>query len=112
MERWFIKAKRELESRGLIYDDLAAHLGVSTGAVGHYMVGRREPTLEQLRKIAGFLNMSLSELLESDPFFLIDDNEKSLISVFRSLTEDDRSTALRLLDAMKKPPVKKSFTDE
>jgi transcriptional regulator with XRE-family HTH domain len=48
---------------GVTQDQLAQELGVTRGAVGHYLNGRREPSLEQMAIIARKLNMTVAELL-------------------------------------------------
>ena len=52
---------------GLKQADLTDALGVKTrGAVGHYLAGRREPSIEQLAALAAKLQISLGDLVGTD----------------------------------------------
>ena len=50
--QWSITARRRAKQLGLTQHDLAAALGVTRAAVGHYMSGRREPDIEGLKALA------------------------------------------------------------
>ena len=97
---WYIKARSILKSKGLRYIDIAQALGVTESAVGHYLTGRREPTLEIIRKIAAMCGQSLSELVGEDPRFLVDENEKQLIDLLRKLSEAEKQAALKIIKAL------------
>lgn len=43
--------------------DFAECIGVSSGAVGMWETGKREPALEMIIKIAGFFEVSLDDLI-------------------------------------------------
>lgn len=48
---------------GIPQEKLAKNLGCTRGAIGHYLSGRRNPTFEQLDKIAHLLNVNPAWLL-------------------------------------------------
>lgn len=58
---WCSRAVARMEERGLKQTDLMETFGVSTrGAVGHYLSGRREPSIGQFQRLAeklGFASM-------------------------------------------------------
>jgi len=55
---------RELrESKGLKQKELAAQLGLTEGAIGLYEIGRRNPPIDTLNKLADFFDVSVDYLL-------------------------------------------------
>ncbi len=64
MEKWFDRVRTLMRRDGVTQDALTEVLGVKTrGAVGHYLSGRREPSIEQLRALATIFNVSLDWIL-------------------------------------------------
>ena len=61
---------------------LAAKIGAATGTVQQYELGKREPRLSQLEKIATALDVSVGELLGTEP--QIDREYEDLTEVLRS----------------------------
>lgn len=93
---WYEIARAELRAKDITYARLASMMSVSTAAVGHWMTGRREPTLAQIKYIANVIGKSLSEIVGEDPYFLIDTYERKLIDKFRSLSPEERTLFVRL----------------
>lgn len=61
---WIGRARARMAELGLNQNDLIEPLGVQTrGAVGHYMTGRREPSMSQMIALSTALRMSLDDLL-------------------------------------------------
>ncbi len=94
---WYTKAKAALKERGLIYDDVAQALHVTVSAVGHYLSGRREPSLEQVKTIARMVDKSISELCGEDAYFVVKTDEQRLIDAFRQLSDDEQKFLLKQL---------------
>lgn len=86
----------------MTYLQVGELLNVSESAVGHYLSGRRQMKVRQLKALAEFLNMTLSEMVGDDALFVEETEEKELIELIRSLPEEQRKAALALL---------RSFTD-
>ena len=62
---WIERARIRMDELGLTQSDLMAPLGVKTrGAVGHYMTGRREPSIAQFSALAKILDVTIDNLLE------------------------------------------------
>ena len=101
MTPWYEKARLAIKAKGIRYIDIAAVLGCTEGAVGHYLRGRREPTVETLRIIAEQAGLSLSDMVGDDPRFIADADEKSLIDAFRKLDAEKRHSLLTLAKALK-----------
>lgn len=62
-ESWIDRARNQMQLLSIPQEKLATNLGCTRGAVGHYLSGRRNPTLEQLDKIAQLLSVSPAWLL-------------------------------------------------
>lgn len=56
--KWYDLAKTLMRDRGLTYDDLAEHFSVSKGAVGHWMTGKREPSLQDIAGILAYVGVT------------------------------------------------------
>lgn len=100
MNRWYDRVKTELKRRGIIYDQVADALGVSKGSVSHYLTGRYEPSIKQLKVLAGMLEMSLSEMVGDDAYFVTSDDEKRIIDALRKLPQSEREAALALIQGL------------
>lgn len=57
MNAWYEHAKREMEARGISQEQMAEWLGVTQGAVGHWLNGKREPKLETINQLLGLLSL-------------------------------------------------------
>lgn len=56
--------KRIREKKGITKAALSTALNISASAIAFYEKGEREPNLENLKKIATYLNVTVDELLE------------------------------------------------
>lgn len=81
--------------KGLSQRELAQILNVSTGTVGNWETGTREPDFAMTIKIADFLNVSLDTLLgrerRSDQFLtseVTSPSEKELLTAFRKIGQE------------------------
>ena len=64
---WTGRARAQMRARGVSQQDLSRLLECTRGAVGHYLSGRRHPSLEQMEIIARELGVDLLWLLRGDP---------------------------------------------
>lgn len=55
--KWNDLAKSLMRDKGLTYEDLAEHFSVSKGAVGHWMTGKREPSLQDIAGILAYVGV-------------------------------------------------------
>ncbi len=60
------RIKQVLEKKGIKQIWLAEHLGKSYNMVNSYVQNRRQPSIEDLFKIATILNVDVKELLVSN----------------------------------------------
>lgn len=64
MEKWQDRVRSLMKKRGVTQDALTSVLSVSTrGAVGHYLSGRREPSLDQFTALASYFSVNLHGFL-------------------------------------------------
>ncbi len=64
LRRLAMKLKKEREKRGLSQEALAKKAGISRGYLARLEIGRHDPTITMLRKIARALGVPVGELLE------------------------------------------------
>lgn len=88
-----IRLKELRQSRNLSQKELSGILNVSTGTVGNWEVGLREPDFKTLIKIADLFNVSCDYLLDR---FTPDNNlNENKICVSISSIEDEMLTEFR-----------------
>lgn len=51
MNEWYEIAKKLMEAQGISQESMAERLGVTQGAVGHWLNGKREPKLEMINRL-------------------------------------------------------------
>lgn len=102
MTSWHQKAKALLKAKQVKYADVAEALCVGESAVGHYLNGRREPSIDQVRTIARMAGVSMSELVGEDAYFLVNRTERGLIDDFRGLSDGEREMAARMIHSLRK----------
>ncbi|MDH0357071.1 MULTISPECIES: LexA family transcriptional regulator [Morganella] len=81
--KWNDLAKSLMRDKGLTYEDLAEHFSVSKGAVGHWMTGKREPSLQDIAGILayvgvrnpvinpdGSITVNEEDIIKYDPIYL------------------------------------------
>lgn len=62
---WYDLAKERMKALGVTQEDIAVHLGITKGAVSHWLNGRRHPTLQEISEIFNRLGIK-------DPVFNTD----------------------------------------
>lgn len=55
--KWFDVAKIRMRESGITQETLAEHLGMTKGAVSHWLNARREPSINDIAKILNFLGL-------------------------------------------------------
>ncbi|MFP1749221.1 LexA family protein [Lonsdalea quercina] len=55
--KWYELAKSRMKDLDINQEKLAEHLGITKGAVSHWLNARREPSLDDIAKILRFLGM-------------------------------------------------------
>lgn len=88
----------------MLVKDLGEALGITASGAGHYLVGRRNHTPDMLRNIARALDMSIAELIEDDPDFARNEDERQTLAFLRQIPEDRIAAALAMLRGLANPP--------
>lgn len=90
-----LQLKEIRQKKGLSQKELAHILNVSTGTVGNWETGTREPDFSMTIKIADYFNVSLDTLLGRERRFdkfltseITSSSEKELITAFRKIGQE------------------------
>lgn len=91
----------------LTQTQIADKLGLSVSLVSFWESGKREPVLDDVRKIANMFNVSIADLVGRDITQTYADvveaeKERELILYYRSLTSDQQSAVLTMVKGMAK----------
>lgn len=80
-------------------DVIRAFPEVSPAIVGHWFQGKRQPQLDNLRKLAAILDVSAAALVADDPDYAVTNEERLGLALLRGLTPDVRQAILALMQA-------------
>ena len=65
----FMKGLRQIRiSKNLNQQKVAMDLNISREALSHYETGRREPSLDMLKKLSAYFNVSIDYLINGEEF--------------------------------------------
>jgi len=73
---WYDIAKQRIDALGLNQEKLAEHIGVTKGAVSHWLNGRRNPTLQEIGAIFKYLGVNDASF-NSDGTFTVGETEEA-----------------------------------
>lgn len=102
MRQWWEILRADFKAKRITNARIAAELGVSEGAVGHWLRGFREPTVEVIAKLCAIAGRSVAEVMASDPYWISNPTERALIDAWRAMPEDQRQ-AFAILAETRKP---------
>lgn len=107
---------------GMTQEELASRLNTTKSAISKYELGKREPNLAQLSKIANALSVTVSDLVDRDYWSTLSDTERKaafaanpykelLNGFFDQLNEEGQAKAVERVEELteipkyqKKPP--------
>lgn len=99
--------KKIRKNKKMTQEDFGKLVGLSTNTVQRYELGKRQPTIETINKIAGALGVSINELIDSDydksryklEKALLDgsSNISNLVTNFENATKEDSVKTFRNL---------------
>lgn len=88
------------ERRGLYQKDLAELLGIIQNSYSKYELGKAEPSIANLIKLADFFDVTLDELVDRPPTRSGKvEGEESLLLYYRGLSPEDRERVLEIAKA-------------
>lgn len=98
METWRDRAKTQMQKANLTQDDVAELLGLTQGAIAHWLKGRREPRVSEFIAFAAAINCSPDWLLSGDPDLLgLTEEAINVAKEFQELPPDDKKLVVRVL---------------
>lgn len=104
---WRALLKSRIKYKGITLREIADSLSVTEGAVSHWLSGRREPSIKTIRAMAALAGVSMQELFgDESRYIIVDESEMRLVEALRTIPENDREAALRMLAALTPPPRK------
>ena len=103
MRQWWEILRADFKAKRITNARIAAELGVSEGAVGHWLRGFREPTVEVIAKLCAIAGRSVAEVMAADPYWISNPTERALIDAWRAMPEEQRA-AFAILAASKQLP--------
>lgn len=85
--------------------DIAKKLNISTGTIGNYEAGNREPDIKTLIKIANYFDVTVDYLIGHSPptttHTILNDVEKQIINDYRELPTNAKGYLLAYLKGLK-----------
>lgn len=101
--------------RGMTQEELAAQLNTTKSAISKYELGKREPNLVQLSRIAAALGVTVSDLVDSDYWSTLSVTERKaafaanpykelLNGLFDQLNDEGQQKAIERIEELTEIP--------
>ena len=95
-----IKLRAALKAKGMKQADvIRAFPDVGKAIVGHWFTGKRQPHLDNLRKLAAILDVSAAALVADEPDYAVTTEERLHLALLRQQTPEMRQAVLALMQA-------------
>jgi transcriptional regulator with XRE-family HTH domain len=106
--RWYQRAEalRKKIRPKLTYEKLAEIFGRSQSTMHAWFNGHRNPSFEEVTKIAQLLGVQVQALVDGDEYWIRDDQERAWVAYWRQLEEQDRQVLAKTLGIAKADEVK------
>ena len=97
--------RRLREQQGWIQKQVAAELGIGYSNYNKMENGAREPSVDELQKLAKLYNITVDELLNPEDVtpkevFIADENTNEQLRLIQELDEDDKQTVFHIVNKM------------
>lgn len=91
--------RRVCKLKGIKNKDIAAHMGVSEGAVSHWFKGDNSLDIDNLYSICQFVGVSLDQIFGIDPFYVsvLNAEENELVLAYRIAGKETRENIRSIL---------------
>ena len=97
------KLQQARKAKGMTIADVARAMPeVGPAIVGHWFRGKRKPQLDNLRRLADILEVSMAALVADDPDFAQTAEEKLGLRLLRDMTPEMRQAILAMMKAQAK----------
>jgi transcriptional regulator with XRE-family HTH domain len=100
-DKWIVETKRLMRERKITQQQLADRLGITRGALGHWLTGKRAPRYESICDISRVLSVPVTQLTEPDADAPTP-KELELLRDIRLLNIEDKNVITKLVQALKK----------
>ncbi len=100
--KWYDRAKKLMKKKKINMVEMGKHLGLGQSSMSMKLSGKRDSTLDDVNTIARVLGVSLAELVEGDNTFIINDEEKRYLEIFRSMSDTEKEVFQKLLSSFEK----------
>lgn len=97
---WYIKAKAQIRSRGILQKNLADSLSISEGTMTNWLTGKYQPPLGKLRELSDLIGISYADMMLDDDSLARDQNELDMLRSLRNIPDDQKEHALALVKAI------------
>lgn len=103
--RWSELVREQMKNQSITREKIGTALGKTPGAIGHWLNGRREPSLSEIAAIFNFLAIN-SVTLYCDGLVSIEPSQVTNKKVEKNLTPEQESI-LMMLDSLPDEEVKR-----
>lgn len=97
-EKWYVRVKRILKQRKINMEEFGSRFGWGQSTISMKLNGKRASTIDDVQQIANELKIPLSELVEGDDLFTINEDEKAYLEFYRSLSDSEKSLIRRMFE--------------
>lgn len=98
MDTWRARAKRRMKELGLTQEQLSEHLDMTQGGIQHWLAGTRQPSLEEINRIAAILKVAPAWLTHGlTPDDVLDGLPPTAQAALRRFIQAERRKALPAL---------------
>jgi len=90
------------KEKGLTQQAIANELSITQKTYCNYENGEREPSIEMLKRIADFFNVSIDYLLghETKRFYTLSEDEKGALNRYTKLTEKNKGKTEQFMEQL------------
>lgn len=97
---WYERAAELLSRKGVSRAEIGRRLGISGQAVTLKLQGERPTYVPEIKVIAEFAGVSVSELVGEEAFLIEARDEVELIELFRMLTVEQRVQVIGIMKSL------------
>lgn len=95
--RWYERIAAAFDARGVNRAEVGRELGITGQAITLKVQGKRPVTVDELKVLARFAGLSVSEVIGDDAVVIDLEDEKDLIELYRLLTPEQRQMFLGMM---------------